>query len=94
MLLESGFLFTQLKNELFEHTGSKKAKSLLQENKQLPGRAPPLPPVYCLIGVFNPLRMGGYQRGVQKDVVFLPLALPSYLYQSLSNRTLRGRNAP
>ena len=33
MLLESGFLFTQLKNELLEHTGSKQAKSLLQESK-------------------------------------------------------------
>ena len=28
-----GFLFTQLKNELCEHTGSKQAKSLLQESK-------------------------------------------------------------
>ena len=28
-----GFLFTQLKNELREHTGSKQAKSLLQESK-------------------------------------------------------------
>ena len=37
MLLESGFLFMQLKNELREHTGSKQAKSLLQESKQLLG---------------------------------------------------------
>ena len=33
MLLESRFLFTEPKNELCEHTGSKKAKSLLQEIK-------------------------------------------------------------
>jgi len=33
------------------------------------------------------LRMGGYQRGVQKDG-FLPLALFNYLYQSLSGRVL------
>ena len=37
MLLESGFLFTQPKNELCKHTGSKQAKSLLQESQQLPG---------------------------------------------------------
>lgn len=28
------------------------------------------PPPHCLIGVFNPLKMGGYQCGVQKNVVF------------------------
>ena len=33
MLPESGFLFMQPKNELLRHTGSKQAKSLLQENK-------------------------------------------------------------
>ena len=33
MLPESGFLFMQSKNELREHTGSKQAKSLLQESK-------------------------------------------------------------
>ena len=33
MLPESRFLFTEPKNELYEHTGSKQAKSLLQENK-------------------------------------------------------------
>ena len=57
MLPESGFLFMQLKNELGGHTGSKQAKSLLQESKELPGllgagrRAPAL---YCPIGVFIP----------------------------------------
>ena len=33
MLPESGFLFTQSKNELHEGTGSKQAKSLLHESK-------------------------------------------------------------
>ena len=28
------------------------------------------PTFYCPIGVFNPLKMGGYQHGVQKDVFF------------------------
>ena len=37
MLPESRFLFTQPKNELSEHTGSKQAKALLQESKELPG---------------------------------------------------------
>ena len=61
MLPESGFLFTQSKNELCEHTGSKQAKSLLQESKYLPGllgggrRAPLL---YSLIGVLS-LKDGG-----------------------------------
>ena len=39
MLPESRFLFMELKNELREHTGSKQAKSLLQESKQLWGQA-------------------------------------------------------
>ena len=48
MLPESGFLFTQPKNELCEHIGIKQAKSLLQESKQLSGqlgggrRVPPI----------------------------------------------------
>ena len=33
MLLESGLLFTQPKNELHKHTRSKQEKSLLQESK-------------------------------------------------------------
>ena len=47
----------QSKNELCEHTGSKQAKSLLQESRELPGqlgggrRAPSL---HCPIGVFIP----------------------------------------
>ena len=73
MLLESGFLFTHLKNEFFIYTGSKQAKSLLlRKSKQLPGqtgRGKKSPPLYCPIGVF-PLKDGGYQYGVQKGVVF------------------------
>ena len=56
MLLESRFLFIELKNELREHR-QQAAKSLLQENKQLPGqagRAKKGPPLYCLIGIFIP----------------------------------------
>ena len=37
VLPESGFLFTQPKNET-KHTGNKLAKSLSQESKQLPGQ--------------------------------------------------------
>ena len=73
MLPESGFLFTQLKNELCEHTGSKQAKSLLQESKKLPGllgrgRRAPHSLFFCR--GFYPLKMGGHQHGGQKDVVF------------------------
>ena len=39
MFPESGFLLMELKKALGEHTGSKRAKSLLQESKQLPGQA-------------------------------------------------------
>ena len=38
MLPESGFVVTELKNELRRHTGNKQATSLLQESKQLPGQ--------------------------------------------------------
>ena len=38
--------------------------------------------------------MGGYQHGVQKDVVFLPLALLNYLYQSISNKGFGEWNCP
>ena len=84
MLPESEFLFTEPKNELQEHTGSKQAESLLQENKQFPGQAErrkKSPPLYFLIGVFNPLKMGG--GGPTWDPErsgFLLLALPGYLY--------------
>ena len=72
MLPESGFLFTQSKNELCRHTGSKQAKCLLKESKLLPGllgggRRGPL----LSYRGFYPLKIGaGYQPGVQKDVVF------------------------
>ena len=72
LLPESRFLFKQLENELHEHTGSKQAKSLLKESKQLPGLlggGGPPHPAFSYRG-FNPLKMGGYQCGVQKDVVF------------------------
>lgn len=38
MLPESGFVVTELKNELRRHTGNKQATSLLQESKQFPGQ--------------------------------------------------------
>ena len=43
--------------------------------------------------VFYPLKMGVPLRGPER-CDFLPLALPSYLYQSLSNMGLRGGNVP
>ena len=42
---------------------------------------------------FYPLKMGVPTWGPE-EYGFLPLALPSYLYQPLSNRGLRGGNAP
>ena len=72
MLPESGFLFTETKNELLKHTGSKQARSLLQGSKQLPGqlgggrRAPSL----LSYRGFYSLKMGVTNGGVQKDVVF------------------------
>ena len=94
MLLESGFLFTQLKNELHEHTGNKQAKSLLQESKELPellgaGRRDPC----SLLSYrgFYPLKMEGVPMWGPERCGFL-LALFNYLHQSLSNRDLRGGN--
>lgn len=62
MIPESGFLlFTQSKSELHEHTGSKQAKSLLQESKQLPGLLggrEKSPALYCPIGIVS-LKDGG-----------------------------------
>lgn len=58
MLLESGFLFTQSKNELWEHTGSKQASKVFIIGKQIAprasGRGEENPLLYCLIGVFIP----------------------------------------
>ena len=76
MLLESGS-FMQPKNELGDYTGGKQAKSLLQESKQPPGllgggrRAPSL---YCLIGGFYLLKMGGTNVGSRK-MWFFPIGL-------------------
>ena len=36
MLLESGFLFTELKNELLEHTGGKQAKIFIIGRQRAP----------------------------------------------------------
>ena len=57
MVLESRFLFMELKNELQEHADSNQAKILLPEDKLLPGqeeRGKKGPPLYCPIGVFIP----------------------------------------
>ena len=66
----------QSENELHEHTGSKQAKSLLKENKQLPGllggekkSTPPHTPLLSYRD-FYALKMGGYKCGVQRDMVF------------------------
>ena len=85
MLPESRFLFTEPKNELRKHAGSKQAKSLLQspyyrkanssQDRLGEGRRVPTPtPPPCPIDN-NLLKMGRvYQCGVQKDVVF-PIGL-------------------
>ena len=43
---------------------------------------------------FYPLKRGMVPTWGPERCGFLPLALPSYLYQSLSNRDLRGGNVP
>ena len=88
---ESGFLFMQSKNELHKHTGSKQAKSLLQESKQHPEMKSPPPLSYR---DFYPLKMGGVPMWGPERCGFLLLALPSYLYQSLSNRCLGVEMSP
>ena len=56
MLPESGFLFTELKNELREHTGSKQAKVFLTGKQRAPstdpGRGRKSPPSYCSWGFY------------------------------------------
>ena len=78
MLLESRFLFTQPKNELCEHTDSKKAKSLLQEIKYFPGLLGVMGgrrfPLSIVLKGFLYLNDRGYQCGVQKDM-FPPTGL-------------------
>ena len=69
MLPESSFSFRQQKNELGEHTGSKQAKSLLQESKQLPGQAgsgEKSPHSLLSYRGFYPLRMEGTNVGSRK----------------------------
>ena len=51
-------------------------------------------PLSTVLQGFLSLKDGGYQHGVHKRCGFLPLVLPSYLYQSLFNRGLRGGNVP
>ena len=62
MLPESGFLFTEPKNDLRKHTGSTQAKSFSQESKQLPGqdweREEESPSPLSSRGVY-PLKTGG-----------------------------------
>ena len=73
MLPESGFLCTQLKNELGKHTGSKWAKPLITTKQTAPrtaGRWGEEPSSLLSCRGFYPLKMGGYQHGVQTDVVF------------------------
>ena len=57
------------------------------------GRVEKNPLLYCSIGVFIPQGLVVPMRGPER-CGFLPLALPSYLHQSLSNRGLRGGNVP
>ena len=65
-LLGSGF-FMKPENELQEHTGSKQAKSLLEESKQLPGQlGGGRAPFSIVLWGFLSLKDGGYQCGVQK----------------------------
>ena len=52
-----------------------------------------LPPLLSY-GGFYPLKMGGIPTWGPERCGLLPLGLPSYLYQSLSNRSLRGGNVP
>ena len=74
---ESWFLFMQSKNELWEHTGSKQARSLLQKGNSSQGcwevgekSSPTSPPLLSIVQRgFYPLKMGGDQCGVQKYVV-------------------------
>ena len=56
MLLESGFWYTEPKNELLEHTGSKHTRVFIT-GKQIapsadPGRGKKSPPFYCCMGIF------------------------------------------
>ena len=76
------------KNELREHTGSKQAKSLVQESKQLPGqtlggggRVPLLP---IILWRFLFLKDGGTNVGSR----YLDLGLAQYLYHPIGTLEL------
>ena len=84
MLPESGFLFTESKNELREHIRSKQAKSLLQESKQLPGLlgGGEEPPSLLSHKDFYLLHMGSTNVGSRKMWLF-PIGLAQLLISVL-----------
>ena len=96
MLTRIRVLVPASKNELHEHTGSRQAKSLLKKSKQLPGllRGGRRAPFSIVLQGFLFLKDGGLPTWSLERCGFLLLALPSYLYQSLSSRGLRGGNVP
>ena len=67
-----------------EHTGSKQAKSLLQESKELPGLlgGGEEPPSLLSYRDFYLLKVGGGTNVGSRKMWFSPLALSSYLHQS------------
>ena len=72
---ESGFLFMGSKNEFREHPGSKQASKVFIKGKQTAPRAAgsgeKSPLSLLSYRVFYSWKLGGgYQRGVQRDVVF------------------------
>ena len=84
MLPASGFLFTQLKNEFYEHTASKQVKSLLQDSTQLPGQAGrgKKSPLLLSYRGFYPLKMEVPHMGSRKlwlspiGLARLPVSVP------------------
>ena len=77
MLLESGFLFTQSKNELHEHTGSKQAKSFYYRKQIAPraaGRGQKSSHSPLSYRGFYPIKMGGTNMGSRK-MQFSPIGL-------------------
>lgn len=72
LIPESRFLFTE--NELGEHTGRRRASNVFIKGKQTAPRAAGggerRPLLHCPLGVFHPLKMGGHQRGVRREVAF------------------------
>ena len=92
MLSESEFLFTKLKNELGEHTGSKQAKVFMAGKQRAPstdtgrGRRSPAFQLFC--GGFYLLKDRSTNVGSRYQF-FFPLAWPSL--PVLSNRNFRLR---